>query len=325
MTTEIPFYTQAKADELLAAKANQADALTKTDNLASLADKPTARTNLGLGDASTHPASDFATAAQGARADTAVQPSALGSAASHPASDFATSAQGTKADGAVPSPAAPTTGDLIVYGGAAWTSLRGTADGQVLVRDSTQTSGWRFSLDSTIHGTGTPQGIVTAAVGRRYIDDAATLGAVEWTKMSGAGNTGWSVTAGDTGSKDITSLAAAALDPANTGHLYLRRVNADVIVSGFDLLLLPGTGTLTIAQLPVGYQLQPVDGGMTASNWNRNNSGALCQNMFMNTGTLTWITETNIATGSTSATATRPAIPIRGQVKFATSQPWPTA
>jgi hypothetical protein len=42
-----------------------------------------------------------ATAAQGARADSAVQPGALGSAAAHATSDFATAAQGLKADSAL--------------------------------------------------------------------------------------------------------------------------------------------------------------------------------------------------------------------------------
>lgn len=45
---------------------------------------------------------DFATAAQGAKADTAVQPEDLGSAAFESASSFATSSQGSKADNALP-------------------------------------------------------------------------------------------------------------------------------------------------------------------------------------------------------------------------------
>lgn len=48
--------------------------LQPTNNLSDLTSDTTARTNLGLGDAATHAASDFATAAQGAKADTALQP-----------------------------------------------------------------------------------------------------------------------------------------------------------------------------------------------------------------------------------------------------------
>jgi hypothetical protein len=50
-------------------------ALQKASNLADLGSAATARTNLGLGTAATHAAGDFATAAQGAKADTALQPS----------------------------------------------------------------------------------------------------------------------------------------------------------------------------------------------------------------------------------------------------------
>jgi len=46
---------------------------------------------------------DFATAAQGAKADTAVQPGDLGTAAAEDVEAFATADQGAKADNAVPS------------------------------------------------------------------------------------------------------------------------------------------------------------------------------------------------------------------------------
>jgi hypothetical protein len=45
--------------------------------------------------------SDFATAAQGAKADSAIQPGDIGTAATHAAGDFATSTQGGKADSAL--------------------------------------------------------------------------------------------------------------------------------------------------------------------------------------------------------------------------------
>ena len=89
------------------------------NNLSDLDDVATARGNLGLGSAAVMNSSAFATAAQGAKADTAVQPGSLstvattgdyldlggrptlGTAASQNATAFATAAQGAKADTAL--------------------------------------------------------------------------------------------------------------------------------------------------------------------------------------------------------------------------------
>ena len=40
-------------------------------------------------------------------------------------------------------------------------------------------------------GTGSPEGVLTAAVGKFYIDDAGGPGTVLYVKQSGTGNTGW--------------------------------------------------------------------------------------------------------------------------------------
>lgn len=53
--------------------ASASDCLRTAENLADLPSPAAARTNLGLGSAATHASGDFATAAQGARADTALQ------------------------------------------------------------------------------------------------------------------------------------------------------------------------------------------------------------------------------------------------------------
>lgn len=76
-----------------------------------------------------------------------------------------------------------------------------------------------------IHGTGMPNGKVTAPVGTTYVDTAVTNGALKWIKQTGDDNTGWKVIHGDTGwvlgwkeqnGEDVTN------------RMYFRRVN-DVV------------------------------------------------------------------------------------------------
>lgn len=50
-----------------------------------------------------------------------------------------------------------------------------------------------------IHGTGFPNGKVTAPVGTTYVDTSVTNGALKWIKRTGNDNRGWEVLTGDTG------------------------------------------------------------------------------------------------------------------------------
>lgn len=52
-------------------------------------------------------------------------------------------------------------------------------------------------------GTGSPEGVVTATPGTEYLDTAGTCGAWRWIKVSGTGTTGWKVTYGDTGWRNM--------------------------------------------------------------------------------------------------------------------------
>lgn len=84
-----------------------------------------------------------------------------------------------------------------------------------------------------LRGTGFPQGVVSAPVGTTYVDTAATNGAIEWKKATGTGNTGWVVSVGDTGWRNITSLASsefAVVNPNDYGY-YVRRVNNEVQIN----------------------------------------------------------------------------------------------
>ena len=77
-----------------------------------------------------------------------------------------------------------------------------------------------------LYGTGQPNGVISAPPGSTYTDTAVTCGAVKWIKMWGTSNTGWTVTYGDTGWRDVKSL----LDPFwdSTSSLQLRRINKTV-------------------------------------------------------------------------------------------------
>lgn len=78
-------------------------------------------------------------------------------------------------------------------------------------------------------GTGMPEGIVLAPVGTIYIDRNATNGAVQWTKTSGTAGTGWAVTVGDTGWRNVSTLINSN---HFTGTLNFRRIGNLVEVEG---------------------------------------------------------------------------------------------
>ena len=72
-----------------------------------------------------------------------------------------------------------------------------------------------------IHGTGMPNGRVTAPIGTTYIDTAATNGAIKWMKYTGDDNTGWRVIHGDTG----WVLVWQEDKGKNKNRMYFRRIN----------------------------------------------------------------------------------------------------
>lgn len=114
-------------------------------------------------------------------------------------------------------------------------------NGQVLTADSGQTAGVRWTTSRYLEGTGSPEGVITAGVGSRYVDSNATNGAVEWIKFSGTGNTGWRVVYGDTGRRALVSWDSGgtvtgtlgsnfAPRSGQAGAIYVRRVNQNVFV-----------------------------------------------------------------------------------------------
>ena len=87
----------------------------------------------------------------------------------------------------------------------------------------------RPSSQSEMRGTGMPNGVVEAPIGRTYIDTAKTNGALKWIKTTDGGTTGWKVVEGDTG----WVLGWQENMGNNKNRIYFRRKN-DVVHVKFE-------------------------------------------------------------------------------------------
>ena len=102
-----------------------------------------------------------------------------------------------------------------------------------------------------IHGTGMPNGKVTAPVGTTYVDTAATNGALKWIKRTGADNQGWEVLTGDTGWRTLTIASKLG-----ASYLKVRRKN-DTVMYQFGGLSWGWFGI--VRRNGPGYSIQPSD------------------------------------------------------------------
>lgn len=102
-----------------------------------------------------------------------------------------------------------------------------------------------------IHGTGMPNGKVTAPVGTTYVDTAATNGALKWIKRTGTDNQGWEVLTGDTGWRTLQIVSKLG-----ASYLKVRRKN-DTVMYQFGGLQWGWFGI--VRRGGPGYQMQPSD------------------------------------------------------------------
>ena len=102
-----------------------------------------------------------------------------------------------------------------------------------------------------IHGTGTPNGKVTAPVGTTYVDTAVTNGALKWMKRTGNNNQGWEVLTGDTGWRTLNIKSKLG-----NSFLKVRRRN-DLVTYQFGGLSWGWFGV--IRRGGVGYEAQGSD------------------------------------------------------------------
>ena len=102
-----------------------------------------------------------------------------------------------------------------------------------------------------IHGTGFPNGKVTAPVGTTYVDTAVTNGALKWIKRRGNDNQGWEILIGDTGWRNLNIVSKLG-----GSYLKVRRKN-DTVTYQFGGLSWGWFGI--VRRGGPGYQLQPSD------------------------------------------------------------------
>lgn len=102
-----------------------------------------------------------------------------------------------------------------------------------------------------IHGTGMPNGTVTAPVGATYVDTAATNGALKWIKRTGTDNRGWEVLTGDTGWRTLNIVSKLG-----DSYLKIRRKN-DTVMYQFGGLQWGWFGI--VRRGGPGYSIQPSD------------------------------------------------------------------
>ena len=117
---------------------------------------------------------------------------------------------------------------------------------------ATQPSGTPSQVhEYEIHGTGMPNGKVTAPVGTTYVDAAVTSGALKWIKRQGNGNQGWEVLTGDTGWRTLPIVSKLG-----GSFLKIRRKN-DTIIYQFGGLSWGWFGI--VRRGGAGYQVQGSD------------------------------------------------------------------
>ena len=121
--------------------------------------------------------------------------------------------------------------------------------GSIILPSSANASGQVNEYE--IHGTGMPNGKVTAPVGTTYVDTAVTSGALKWIKRQGSGNQGWEVLTGDTGWRTLNIKSKLG-----NSYLKVRRKN-DVVTYQFGGLSWGWFGV--IRRGGVGYEAQGSD------------------------------------------------------------------
>lgn len=109
---------------------------------------------------------------------------------------------------------------------------------------------WVPSKMRVFEGEGSPEGVVAAPVGSRYVDALATSGNAEWFKMAGTGNTGWNPLNTGMAWTNISPGTGFAHTSGNPGQMSM--LNGVVFLRG-ALRRTSGTGT-AVGTFPAAMQ-----------------------------------------------------------------------
>ena len=183
-----------------------------------------------------------------------------------------------------------------------------------------------------IHGTGMPNGKVTAPVGTTYVDTAVTNGALKWIKRSGTGNQGWEVLTGDTGWRTLNIQSKLG-----ASFLKVRRKN-DSVMYQFGGLIWGWFGV--VRRGGVGYSPQGSDKerncyilGLSGIPVGFRSEGSLIGNIYNDKGVSygTWYLGGNGDSHMLRFQFTDPVPTDRdigdirvSSISYLTSEPWPT-
>jgi hypothetical protein len=139
-----------------------------------------------------------------------------------------------------------------------WGLWRG-AGGQWAMPGLPITGQSRIATNGAVHlsGTGSPEGVVTAAPGSTWLQTDATTdvkGWIRWVKATGTGNTGWKAgPEADTGWRNVTADLLTANGFAAATGMFVRRVGATVELSVAGLARGTG-GAGNFYTLPDGFK-----------------------------------------------------------------------
>ena len=179
-------------------------------------------------------------------------------------------------------------------------------------------NGYGFTSGAShLSGTGTPEGVITAAPGSTWLQTDATTdvkGWLRWIKATGTGNTGW--VAGpeaDTGWRDVTASLDATFKTARpTAALYLRRVGSQCEARYIDSGS-PSSVSGLIYDMPTGF-------------WGSSFAKAVAT--MVNASTLAPTTASMLVTytsGQWLYAGGWGAAPYFGSVTWMTTQDWPAS